>query len=63
MMIVGKTNKAIAAELDVGLRTVELRRSNVMKKMQADSFANLVRLVLALDKRGGERKGTADAFR
>jgi FixJ family two-component response regulator len=46
MMLDGKTNKAIASELDLGLRTVELRRSNIMKKMQAQNFADLVRLSL-----------------
>jgi two-component system, LuxR family, response regulator FixJ len=45
-LLAGKPNKIIASELDLGLRTVELRRSNIMKKMQADSLAELVRLVL-----------------
>lgn len=45
-MVAGKPNKVIAAELDIGLRTVELRRANVLKKMQADSLAELVRLAL-----------------
>ncbi len=45
-MVDGKPNKVIAAELDIGLRTVELRRANVLKKMQADSLAELVRLAL-----------------
>jgi FixJ family two-component response regulator len=45
-MVAGKPNKVIAAELDIGLRTVELRRANVLKKMHADSLAELVRLAL-----------------
>jgi two-component system response regulator FixJ len=45
-MVAGKPNKVVAAELDIGLRTVELRRANVLKKMQADSLAELVRLAL-----------------
>ena len=36
-MIAGKPNKAIAADLQIGLRTVELRRANVMKKIGVDS--------------------------
>ncbi|MDZ4817615.1 MAG: response regulator [Planctomycetota bacterium] len=44
----GMPNKAIASELDLGLRTVELRRATIMKKMHADSLAELVRLVLSL---------------
>ena len=47
-LLAGKPNKVIASELDLGLRTVELRRSNVMKKMQCDSLAELVRMVLTV---------------
>ena len=43
-MVSGKPNKAIAAELKIGLRTVELRRAKVFKKMEAHSLAELVRL-------------------
>ena len=50
-LLAGKPNKLIAAELDLGLRTVELRRSNVMKKMHADSLADLVRMVLMVRNR------------
>ena len=39
-------NKNIAKELDLGLRTVELRRHQIMKKMNVDSVAELVRLVM-----------------
>jgi two-component system, LuxR family, response regulator FixJ len=45
----GKANKAIAAELDLGLRTVELRRATIMKKMEANSLAELVRLILSIE--------------
>ena len=41
-MVAGKPNKAIASELQIGLRTVELRRSNVMKKVEVESLAELV---------------------
>jgi FixJ family two-component response regulator len=47
-MVAGKPNKLIASELDIGLRTVELRRANVLKKMDADSLADLVRLALLI---------------
>jgi two-component system, LuxR family, response regulator FixJ len=47
-MVAGKPNKQIASELDIGLRTVELRRANVLKKMEADSLADLVRLALMI---------------
>ena len=45
-MIAGKPNKTIAADLEIGLRTVELRRANVMKKIGVDSLAELVRLAM-----------------
>lgn len=48
-LIDGMPNKRIASDLDIGLRTVELRRSNIMKKMGAGSLAELVRLTLILD--------------
>ena len=46
MLLAGKVNKRIAIELDLGLRTVELRRSTIMRKMQAASLADLVRLAI-----------------
>lgn len=42
-LLAGHANKKIAADLDIGLRTVELRRSNIMKKMGASSLPELVR--------------------
>jgi two-component system, LuxR family, response regulator FixJ len=48
LLMSGKPNKSIAAELDLGLRTVELRRSMIMKKMDAESLAELVRMVLSI---------------
>jgi FixJ family two-component response regulator len=47
-MVAGKPNKQIATELDIGLRTVELRRANVLKKMEAESLADLVRLAITV---------------
>jgi two-component system, LuxR family, response regulator FixJ len=52
LMLAGKTNKAIAVDLDFGLRTIELRRANIMRKMQADTFADLVRLILLAGEHG-----------
>lgn len=43
-LILGTPNKVIAAQLEIGLRTVELRRANLMKKLEARSLAELVRL-------------------
>ena len=50
-MLSGKPNKAIAAELELGLRTVELRRANVLKKMKVHSLVELVRIHMLLQRR------------
>lgn len=43
-VVTGKQNKAIAFELGVSQRTVEIHRSRVMEKMRARSLAELVRM-------------------
>jgi two-component system response regulator FixJ len=48
-LLEGLPNKRIAVDLDIGLRTVELRRSNIMKKMQAASLPELVRMAILVD--------------
>ncbi len=52
----GVPNKRIARDLDIGLRTVELRRSSVMKKMQAESLAELVQMVVTIGFRAGDQE-------
>lgn len=44
-MLDGMANKQIAQALSIGLRTVELRRSKIMRKMNARSLAELVKFV------------------
>ncbi|MEY3713293.1 MAG: hypothetical protein RL321_913 [Pseudomonadota bacterium] len=46
----GKANKVMAGDLGVSQRTVEIHRARVMEKMGAHSLAQLVRMVLELDK-------------
>ncbi|MEM1097516.1 MAG: response regulator [Planctomycetota bacterium] len=48
MVVVGKLNKQIAAELNLSHKTVEVHRSHVMSKMQAASLAELVRMAAAV---------------
>ena len=48
-MVAGKLNKVVANELLISLRTVETRRHRVLEKMQADSLAELVRMVVEAD--------------
>lgn len=43
-VVSGLANKQIAANLGVSPKTVEIHRANVMKKMCADSLADLVRM-------------------
>ncbi|TDJ31404.1 MAG: DNA-binding response regulator, partial [Gammaproteobacteria bacterium] len=48
-VVVGKSNKVIASDLGLSTRTVEIHRSRVMEKMQADSLAHLVRMYVAVE--------------
>jgi two-component system, LuxR family, response regulator FixJ len=46
LILDGKINKTIAEELGISTRTVEDRRSRIMKKMDASSVAELVQLTM-----------------
>ena len=52
-LVAGLSNKLIAREYDIGPRTIEVYRANVMTKMQASSLSELVRLAM----RAGAIKG------
>ena len=49
-LIEGASNKTMAFELGIAQRTIELHRSNVMNKMGARSIAQLVRMVMNLER-------------
>ncbi len=49
LVIAGRANKVIAAELGVSCKTVEGHRSRVMEKMQADNLPDLVRMGLVVE--------------
>ena len=46
-LVIGRSNKAIARELAISPRTVEIHRAWVMEKMGADSLSQLVRMAFA----------------
>jgi two-component system response regulator FixJ len=48
-VVQGQPNKAIALELSLSPRTVEVYRAGLMNKMQAKSLAELVRMVMDID--------------
>ena len=47
LVIAGKANKVIAADLDLSHRTVETHRGRIMEKTGASSLANLIELARA----------------
>ncbi|KTC90527.1 response regulator [Fluoribacter dumoffii] len=46
LVIEGKLNKQIAHELDISISTVEVHRANVMRKMEAKTLAELIKINL-----------------
>lgn len=44
MVVQGNANKRIAASLGISMKTVEAHRAHVMRKMRAESLAQLVRM-------------------
>ena len=53
-LVAGLPNKTIAYDLGTSPRTVEVQRARVMEKMGARSLAELVRMVLALERASGK---------
>ncbi len=54
LVVRGRTNKQVAAELICSGKTVEVHRARVMEKMQAESLANLVRMAVVLENVSGK---------
>lgn len=50
LLMKGYLNKQIAAELNVSEITIKVRRANVMQKMKANSFADLIRKGIEIEK-------------
>ena len=53
LMVRGKPNKIMAADLGVSQRTVEIHRARVMEKSGANSLAHLVRMYLDVESDAG----------
>jgi FixJ family two-component response regulator len=51
LVVAGKLNKEIAAELGTSEITVKVQRSHLMHKMQAESVIDLVRMAEKIDHR------------
>ena len=48
-VVQGKANKVIALDLDLSEKTIELHRAKMMKRMAADSLADLVKMWVAVE--------------
>lgn len=46
LLIDGKLNKTVAAELGISTRTVEVHRANIMSKLQAKTISEVIRMAL-----------------
>jgi FixJ family two-component response regulator len=59
LVVAGRLNKVVADELGAAEKTIKIHRARVMEKMQADSLADLVRIVT----NHGPTEGTANHVR
>ena len=56
-VVAGKSNREIGAEMDISVKTVEVHRARVMRKLEAGSVAELVRFDLARGAGEGDEGG------
>ncbi|MBL8840939.1 MAG: response regulator transcription factor [Planctomycetes bacterium] len=58
LVVQGKPNKLVGSALHLSPKTVEVHRANVMKKMEAGSLAELVRMSLLVGEESHESGGS-----
>lgn len=51
-VVAGRANREVAAELKLSAKTVEIHRAGVMRKMHAETFADLVRMAVVAEAEG-----------
>lgn len=54
LIVGGESNKSAATRLNVSIRTIESRRSSIFQKMEVDSVAELVQLVMFVRQAASE---------
>lgn len=52
IVVEGKPNKVVATELGLSQKTIEVHRAHVMEKMEAESFADLVKMAIRIGRTG-----------
>jgi len=55
LVVRGRLNKQIAGELGLSHKTIEVHRAHVMDKMEAETLADLVRMVVAVESQAPRR--------
>ena len=50
LVVQGRLNKQIAADLGLSHKTIEVHRAHVMEKMEAETLADLVRMAVAVEE-------------
>jgi FixJ family two-component response regulator len=58
LVVRGRLNKQVAADLGLSHKTIEVHRAHVMEKMEAESLADLVRMATAVEHAHADGRAT-----